>query len=301
MPVEKPVRVLFFGMLGEFSRLVFESLLEFPDAEIAGVITAGHKLASGSRKGDLPVRLAGPFHVADLARGRGLPCLHVDNLKGSETLEWISGLSFDMILVACFSHYIPSTIYQLPKLGSFNLHPSLLPAYRGPMPMFWQFRHAEQEFGVTLHQIIDTMDGGPIALQDTHKLVPGCTGLQMNQELGSIAAGLAREFISALPDKLRLTQQDESLASYQGYPAPSDFSLDINSTARDAYIFMKGTQHWNQVYSIKLGNQVFEIDRAIEFRENERQSSELINMKRGYSIQFRQGLLHVRELRKVMD
>lgn len=285
-------------MLGEFSRLVFESLLDLPQAEICGVISTGGMPATGQHNGDMPVRVSRLPHIGEQAEQRKLPWIHVDQLSNEDTLDWIAARAPDLIMIACFSHTIPSSIYHLPELGSYNLHPSLLPAYRGPMPMFWQFRNAEPVFGVSLHKLVDELDGGPILLQASHKLVPGCTGIQMNIELGKLAAILAEKFIVDLPERPVLQEQDDSLASYQGYPTASDFMLDANWSAKRACIFMMGTQHWNQAYSINLNGENYEVDEALDFQEFDRQASAVIETASAYSIQFKQGLLRVRKLRK---
>jgi len=286
-------------MLGEFSRLVFESLLELPQAEVCGVITTGGMPVSGQPDGDLPVQVARQPHIGELAEQRGLPWKHVDQLNNWDTADWVTARSPDLILIACFSHYIPSSIYQIPELGGFNLHPSLLPGYRGPMPMFWQFRNAEPVFGVTLYKLADQLDAGPVLLQAANKLVPGCTGLQMNEQLGKLAAILAEKFIVDLPELPVLEQQDDSLASYQGYPTKSDFMLDPNWSAERAYIFMMGTQHWNQEYSVKLNDKQYMVKDVLGFQELGSQDSAFIKTESACSIQFNPGLLQVRSLLQV--
>lgn len=297
MHKQKPIRVLFLGMLGEFSRLVFESLLNMPQVEVCGVISTGGMPATGHSDGDMPVQVSRLPHIGEQAEQRNLPWKHVDDLSSWDTADWITARAPNLILVACFSHYLPSSIYHLPELGSYNLHPSLLPAYRGPMPMFWQFRNAEPVFGVSLHKLADKLDGGPVLLQASHKLVPGCTGIQMNNELGKLAATLAEIFIADLPGLPVLQEQDESLASYQGYPTTSDFILAPDGPAKRAYIFMKGTQHWNQTYSISLNNEQYEVDEALDFQESGVQDGAIVETTSGFSIRFGQGLLRVRKLR----
>jgi len=296
---QKPVRVLFLGMLGEFSRLVFESLLDLSQVEVCGVISTGGMPATGQSSGDMPVRVARLSHIGEQAEQNNIPWLHVDHLSSPETVDWIAERAPNLILVACFSHYIPSSIYQFPELGSYNLHPSLLPAYRGPMPMFWQFRNAEPFFGVSLHKLADKLDGGQILLQANHKLVPGCTGIQMNKELGGLAAILVEKFLAGLPECPVLQEQDESLASYQGYPATPDFMLNEDWPAKRAYIFMMGTQHWNQAYSISLNGETYEVDGALGFQESGLQGSPTVETKSAYSIRFAQGALSVRKMRKI--
>src|SRR6185312_10369836 len=68
--------------------------------------------------------------------------------------------------VACFSRRLPGTLLRLPRLGCLNVHPSLLPAHRGPDPLFWIFHDGDETGGVTIHLMDEGFDTGPIVLQE---------------------------------------------------------------------------------------------------------------------------------------
>ena len=66
--------------------------------------------------------------------------IYVKHLRGTPVIARLAALAPDVILVACFSLILAAELLQAPRLGCFNLHPSLLPGYRGPAPLFWQWR-----------------------------------------------------------------------------------------------------------------------------------------------------------------
>jgi methionyl-tRNA formyltransferase len=79
-------------------------------------------------------------------------------------------LNIELVVVGCF-HILPKEIWDYPKHGTINLHYSLLPSYRGPQPLEWQIYHQEKKFGLTIHQITDKIDIGPILYQKEFKMM----------------------------------------------------------------------------------------------------------------------------------
>ena len=88
-------------------------------------------------------------------------------LAGKETPEELTRLDFDAITVACFSRKLPASVLRLPRLGCLNVHPSLLPAHRGPDPLFWIYHDGDETGGVTIHLMDEGFDTGPIVLRET--------------------------------------------------------------------------------------------------------------------------------------
>ena len=155
--------VLFLGMQGRFSYPPLRALLEagiqvcavvIPaeqvfEAELPAIQKLEQLLLSRTM---LPV-LNSSIHssILELARERNIPVWKVRQLSNSETIRVFTAYQPDMICVACFSKRIPRDILDIPRLGCLNVHPSLLPANRGPEPLFWSFREGNEQTGVTIH------------------------------------------------------------------------------------------------------------------------------------------------------
>jgi len=132
-------------------------------------------------------------------------------------------LAADVLLVACFPLHIPRSIWQQLPSACWNLHPSLLPKYRGPAPLFWQLRLHERNTGVTLHEVSDRFDAGNILAQ-------ACRALPFETSTAGLDAWVAETGVGLFLDTLQrfrkgclvATPQDEASASYFPYPGESD-------------------------------------------------------------------------------
>ena len=177
------LRILYFGMDGAFSRVPLVTLLETGFA-VCGVVVprpAGmtpaaapiRRLASPPRQHSgekprrtLPMTQPPPEGTASsIAWHHGIPVFEAADLAHAETITLLARLRPDVICVACFPRLLPVSILALPRLGALNLHPSLLPSYRGPAPLFWVFHDGLERAGVTLHVMDAGADTGPIVAQ----------------------------------------------------------------------------------------------------------------------------------------
>jgi methionyl-tRNA formyltransferase len=215
----------------------------------------------------LPVRVAGlPLEVPELARERGIPVLYLDPGQDPAPLR---ALAPDLALVACWPWRLPRAVYELPPLGCLNLHPSLLPRYRGPAPLFWQLRAGEQTAGVTLHRMDQGLDTGPILAQVQVDLPDGAGAWELDALLARNGAGLVQEALPAYAaGRIEPRRQDESLASRQPSPQAEDFRLSPRWSARHALRFMRGTAVWGCDYPLRLGEREWRLREALGWAQD---------------------------------
>jgi methionyl-tRNA formyltransferase len=186
----------------------------------------------------------------------------------TEVVRRCADYPVDVIVMSCYGRRMPDEIIALAVSGCFNMHPSLLPRYRGPEPIFWQMRDAVQ-MGVTWHQVSSDFDAGDIALQQEVSIVDGATYSDISQLLAEAGAQLLLELLSALSaNKLSMTAQVAELASYYSWPAKSDFVIDTRWSALHASNFIHATQAPGQPYSCRIGDFYYQFDR-VEACENE--------------------------------
>jgi len=142
-------------------------------------------------------------------------------------------------LVLCFPERLPVEITTLPRYGCFNIHPSLLPRYRGPSPLFWQFYNGERDGGVTVHQVTENIDAGPIIAQQPMNLHAGLNHVQAQLRFATLGVDL---FVECYPQIMAgrgsVVSQHEPDATY--YPAPTDRDWRITHewSAERAYRFI---------------------------------------------------------------
>src|SRR5438067_10696883 len=148
---EVTLRVLFFGMEGRFSRAPLAALL-VAELEVCAVVVPRPAGVAGDgaplrvlppperRPRELPLATAASEPtIVGLAWAHGVPVLEVGRLAHPETLTALHDLRPDVLCVACFPRLLPRELLDLARHGGLNVHPSLLPAYRGPAPLFWVF------------------------------------------------------------------------------------------------------------------------------------------------------------------
>jgi len=121
----------------------------------------------------------------------------------------------DMVLVGTWRERIKKETFNIPKIGTINVHPSLLPKYRGPNPYMQTILHGEEYSGVTLHLMDERYDSGAILVQEKVKIFPSFTSKELREKSVVTARKLVRELITDLNDKIITPiKQVEKNASY---------------------------------------------------------------------------------------
>lgn len=108
------------------------------------------------------------------SKKNNIPYYYMKNGCDQNLENWVKSLNPDLIIVCGMKQLLKKNIYDIPKFKTFNLHPSLLPAYRGPNPGFWMYYNMELNPGVTLHFIDEGEDTGDIICQETFSIPLGC-------------------------------------------------------------------------------------------------------------------------------
>ena len=183
-------------------------------------------------------------------------------------LSQLDELQIDVLLMACYSRRLPAELVDYPAKGSYNLHPSLLPAYRGPEPVFWQMKQVADS-GVSWHRVTEAFDAGDIVAQKKVYLDDGLDYRQINQRLAEVGSELLPALLSAIEyDRLKPVVQDAGAVSYYPYPQAADFVLDTTGSAQQAYNFMRATRAFNQPYRCHYADRGYLLDEALDYDNN---------------------------------
>ncbi len=134
----------------------------------------------------------------------------------------------DVVFVFGCGFKIPEELFAIPKFGFFNIHFSLLPAYRGPAPIFWQVKNGETTSGVTIHQVTDQFDEGPMLIQQETQLTPAESCGLFSARLSMETVGLIAKAIEKLNNTgvQMLLPQNKARATYCKRPAISDLQVN---------------------------------------------------------------------------
>lgn len=148
---------------------------------------------------------------------RDIPVLQPGNLKDPHFHEQLREFAADIYVVVAYGKIIPRSVYTIPRLGTINMHPSLLPLYRGAAPIEWAIINGETETGVTVQLINDELDAGDIVLQQKVAIPPHATAADMYTMLTDMGAGMLEQAIAGLADGVLTPEpQNHEKATYCG-------------------------------------------------------------------------------------
>lgn len=263
MPLPGAPRLAVLGSRSAFTDHAVSALCESGVPPVALMI--GADPASGAQ-GPIPVEVRTP--AARLAATHGAVPIRAPSPNHPDAIAALERTRPDLILLACLPHVAGHAIRQVARLGALNLHPSALPRFRGPDPVFWQLRAGIARAGVTVHVATGAVDAGPIVVQRRFGVEPGIGA-------GALTARLVRGGVHALVEALpgierrirEAAPQDESAATRQSWPRAGDFRFDTSWTAERAYRFIEGVRGPGTVFTILGGEDGdgIEVERAIGF------------------------------------
>ena len=271
-------RALFLGMSGNFSPPSLLSLLE-SGIEVCAIVLPARERHTGQptlrplekpaqARPMLPV-LQSSLHnsIATIAWKHDIPVWEVASMSAAETIHLFTQYQPDILCVACFSLYIPRPILDIPRLGCLNVHPSLLPANRGPDPLFWTFHDGHRETGVTIHRMDEGLDTGPIVAQEKIAVHDGITYAQLEAECAALGGKLLAQSLWQLyHGTATLTPQDESKSSYLPIPAEKDYVVvAADWEARRVYNFICGVASRDQLVTLIAGDEPVQAANVISY------------------------------------
>ncbi|WP_273566634.1 methionyl-tRNA formyltransferase [Maribacter halichondriae] len=180
MKKDKNLRIVFMGT-PDFAVATLDSLVR-EGYNVVGVVTAPDRPAGRGRK-------LQESAVKKYAIDKDIPVLQPKNLNQPEFLQELKSLSANLQIVVAF-RMLPKSVWNMPEYGTFNLHASLLPDYRGAAPINWAIINGETETGVTTFFIDDKIDTGEIILQEKTSIEPEDTAGTLHDKLMHLGAKL---------------------------------------------------------------------------------------------------------------
>jgi len=256
-------RVAFFGT----PEIAVFILKELEKAEITPDLIITNPDAPVGRK-----QVLTPPPVKNWANLKNLPVIQPESLKNEDFKGFINKTAWDLFIVAAYGKIIPQAVLDLPKFGTLNVHPSLLPKFRGASPIRSAILEDEKDTGVTIMLMDDKMDHGPIVVQEKtpnlHDNWPvSGTDLDkiMAQHGGQLLAKILPDFLAG---KITPKEQDHETATFCQKISKNDGELNINPhklpQGAEAYqnlLKIKAFAGWPETYFI-FNNKRFKIKQA---------------------------------------
>lgn len=229
--------------------------------DVVGVVTAPDRPAGrGQQLRSSPVKVFALEH--------GIPVLQPEKLRDISFLESLQALKADLFIVVAF-RMLPESVWKMPTLGTFNLHASLLPQYRGAAPINWAVMNGEKETGLTTFLIDEKIDTGKIILQEKVAITDNMTAGELHDILMNKGAKLVLKTVEFLNDsKSSLTSQTQLIEPGTILkPAPKLFKehCKINWALENekAYNFIRGLSPYPGAWTIFINEDKEEIPAKI--------------------------------------
>ena len=198
-----------------------------------------------------------------------ISCYRVGDASSSSMGKLLRDKDIDLVVVAFFNQLLKPRILERLPMGAINIHPSLLPKYRGPAPLFWTFHDGEVETGITVHRIAAGEDTGDILQQERTRLPFGTKGEALIPLLGAQAACALLDVLAAQKSgTLSPTKQDSKRATRAPRPDKEHCRLDVSMPAARLYSFVRGVGRWHPLH-VELGGESYRVSDALEWSSEE--------------------------------
>ena len=296
----RDLRIVFMGT-PDFAVTILQHLIE-NDYNVVGVITAADKPAGRGRK-------LNQSAVKKYALSQNLPILQPTNLKNEEFQAALKDWNANLQIVVAF-RMLPKAVWAMPAYGTFNLHASLLPEYRGAAPINWALINGETKTGVTTFFIDDKIDTGEIILQKEVTIKDDEIVGQLHDRLMYLGANLVAETLDLIATgDVNTTKQPELEEKPAHKLFPHNCKIDWDKSLNDIYNHIRGLNPYPAAWTtIKNGEE--EISAKIygvtkEFSAHEFTNGTVITSKKELKIAVKDGFLIVDEIKisgkKLMD
>lgn len=283
----RDLRVAVLGSPGGFTERAVQSLCESGAPPVAWLTGAG---PAPRAEGAIPVEVHD--RAGRIAAAHGVALIRSPDPNHPAVAAALERSEPDLLLIACLPFVVRRATRRIARLGALNLHPSSLPLYRGPDPVFWQLRDGVAHAGVTVHRATDTVDAGPIIVQRRLGVTPGISEHSLTSSL--VRCGI-EALVELLPDIerhiRRALPQDDEAATYQPRRRAEDFRFDTSWTAERAYRFIEGTRRPATRFTILTGEGELDVARAVSFDTGARSERAVERTGGVTTIRFASGLL----------
>ncbi len=226
----------------DFAVATLKNIIE-NDYEVVGVITAPDKPAGRGRK--LQESAVKKYAIAN-----NLNVLQPTNLKDPSFLEELKALNANLNVVVAF-RMLPKAVWSMPKHGTFNLHASLLPDYRGAAPINWAIINGETKTGATTFFIDEKIDTGAVILQEETTIAPDDTAGVLHDKLMNTGAHLVVETLKKIADGTTTTKiQPDSTDLKTAYKLDKENTkINWNAKTEDIYNLIRGLSPYPSAWS----------------------------------------------------
>ena len=287
--------------------IIFAGTPEFAVPALGALIEAGHHIVLVLTQPDRPsgrgMKLkASP--VKALALQHGLNVFQPESLKPAEVQLAIAEANADVMIVAAYGLIIPTPVLNMPKLGCYNIHASLLPRWRGAAPIHRSLLAGDHETGVTIMEVVPALDAGAMVSRGVVPITEQSTTQSLHDALSTIGAELMVEAMAelSLNGKLVSETQDEALVTYAAKLSKAEAVIDWHQSADELSRQIRGFNPFPVAHALFKG-EICRIWMARSFMDDLKNASysnakpgEIMSTHEGIIVACGTGLLQITEL-----
>lgn len=233
-------------------RIVFMGTPEFAVPSLDILISNHYNVVGVVTVPDKPAGRGQQIHesaVKKYAVSKGIKVLQPVKLKDPEFIQELKNLNADLQIVVAF-RMLPEEVWNMPRLGTYNLHGSLLPKYRGAAPINWAIINGETESGVTTFKLKHEIDTGNTLYQSKVKITDTTTAGELHDELMIVGAELILKTVRAIESgNIELKTQDDSLAIHAPKIFKETCKINWNKTPTQIYNLIRGLSPYPAAYT----------------------------------------------------
>ena len=288
----KDLRIVFMGT-PDFAVTILKNLVE-NNYNIVGVITAPDKPAGRGRK-------INESAVKKYAVSQGLHVLQPKNLKAESFVEELRELNANLQIVVAF-RMLPTVVWKMPEYGTFNLHASLLPEYRGAAPINWAIINGETKTGVTTFFIDDKIDTGEIILQKEVTITDEEIVGELHDKLMYLGADLVNETVDLIASgNVVTTKQPELEKKAAPKLFPHNCKIDWTKSLDEIYNHIRGLNPYPAAWTnIKNENdevsaKIYGVGKQVE--DHNHDAGTILTTKKEIKVAVRGGYLLINEIK----
>lgn len=247
-------------------RIVYMGTPAFAVPPLLALLEQGYEVAAVCTQPDRPVgrgKQLAMSPVKETALAHGVPVLQFERIRRQEGLDALRAIAPDLCVTAAFGQILSQKLLDIPRLGTVNVHASLLPRHRGPAPINWCLIAGETETGVTTMMTDAGIDTGDMLLKERLQILPEETAGELTERLSGLGAKLLLETLARMrAGDLERIPQEEARATREPMLEKNTGRVDFAKAAPEIVNLVRGVNPWPGAFTTLPGGGALKIWKA---------------------------------------
>lgn len=228
-------------------RIVFMGTPEIAQQALSELLSEGMDVAAVYTRQDKPVgrkQIVTPSPVKRRAAENRIPVYQPASFREAGAVDTLRALAPDLVVVVAYGMLLPKAVLEIPRHGCINMHVSMLPKYRGAAPIQWAVINGETKTGISIMQLDEGLDTGPVLAQRAVEIPPEATSGEMFERIGVIGARFLADVVRDIQNGRAVATPQAGEASRAPQLKKSDGEIDFSRPAAQLHNLVRGCNPW---------------------------------------------------------